>query len=146
MKLLQESLEKKYIPPPYVHFSCLDATGISDRKPEQEQILHWGPNGICSIAIGNQVYLVQPIIESATEVITPCIVPYYITCLRWLDSLAPEQDRTKVSVLAIATNCPQGRLQIWECQRKVLLRVVNKSQEIFSSLAWNQSFLVGSTL
>lgn len=48
-------------------------------------------------------------------------------------------------MLAIATNCPEGRLQIWECSRKVLLRVLNKSFALFSSLAWNFSFLLCST-
>lgn len=48
-------------------------------------------------------------------------------------------------MLAIATSCPEGRLQIWECTRNVLLRVLNKSHALFSSLAWNHSYLVGST-
>jgi hypothetical protein len=89
-----------------VHFSCLDATGISERRVDQGHILHWGPVGICAIAINNQVYLVQPVVEAPTEVITPCIPPYYITCLRWLDTISAEQDKDKVSVMAIATNCP----------------------------------------
>ena len=74
------------------------------------------------------MYLVQPVVESQTQAITPCIPPFYITCVSWLDSVevqGPEQ--SKASVLAIATNCPLGRLQIWECTRNVLLRVVNKS-------------------
>jgi hypothetical protein len=89
MKLLQESLARRQTQP-YVHFSCLDATGISERRGA-DQILHWGPNGVCAIAIGNNVYLVQPIHEEKTQALTPCIPPYFVTCVRWLDSLqSPE--------------------------------------------------------
>ena len=52
VKFLQKAMEKKTAPP-YLHFSCLDATGISERRTESEHILHWGPNGICAIAISN---------------------------------------------------------------------------------------------
>jgi hypothetical protein len=33
IKFIQNAMEKKTAPP-YVHFSCLDATGISERRPE----------------------------------------------------------------------------------------------------------------
>ena len=107
IKLLKECTERRQTSP-YVHFSCLDATGVSERRAEQQQIIHWGPNGTCAISIHNNVYLVQPIVESPTTVITPCIPPYFITCVRWLDSLPADQDISLVSVLAIATNCPHG--------------------------------------
>ena len=102
MKLLSEMMTKKVISTPYVPFSCLDATGISEQE-NSSQIIHWGPTGKCAIAIGNQVYLVQPIIEESNNTITACVPPYVITSLRWLDSTD-----TKVSVIAIATNCPEG--------------------------------------
>lgn len=135
MKHLMESLSRRQ-GAPYAHFSCLDATGW------ESQAVHWGPNGVCAIAIANVVYLVQPVAEAQTQAITPCVPPFKVRCVRWLESFVGPDP---VSVLAVATDCPLGRLQIWECTRNVLLRVVNKSQEIFLSLAWNQSFLVGST-
>lgn len=61
MRLLMDSLQKRQ-GAPYVHFSCLDATGVSAQ--EQAQVVHWGPNGTCAIGIANVVYLVQPIDEA----------------------------------------------------------------------------------
>lgn len=85
MRLLQESLQRRQTAP-YSHYSCLDASGITQRGSDQEHIVHWGPNGVCAIAISNLVYLVHPVVEAQTQAITPCIEPYVVTCLRWLDS------------------------------------------------------------
>jgi len=38
---------------PYEHFSALDAAGFSDGREGSENIIHWGVNGVCAVAIRN---------------------------------------------------------------------------------------------
>lgn len=84
--------------------------------PTGFDVFHWGGNNTCAFAVDNRVYILDPSkTQSSDSSFDACEADYKVSCLKWMNPIRQLPAPQNCSVLAVATNCSQSRIALWEC-------------------------------
>jgi len=96
-------------------------------------LLSWGSNNILAVALGNSVYLWDPMSGDTKKMFTLPGSNAYVTSVQW--SNIPEKN----NYLAVGTN--EGPTQLWDTKVIKKVRKLRGHSSRVSSLSWNHNTL-----